>query len=70
NHHEQTIKDDLEEFWQKAGFPQEQLQQLEAQIFSEGSAINQQPLNLTNIDYSVLSDVSRRICEKLGQPST
>ena len=67
---DQTIQEDLEGFWQNVGLPQEQLQQLETQIFSEESVSNQPPLNLTTIDYTVLSDVSSRICEKLGQPST
>ena len=70
NDHDQTIEDDLEEFWQKAGLPQEQLQQLETQIFSDDGASNQPPLNLMDIDYTVLSDVSLRICEKLGRPTT
>ena len=70
NNHDQTIHDDLAQFWREGGLPQDQMRQLEAQFTSEESASNQPPLNFTDIDYDVLSDVTLRICEKLADAST
>ena len=67
---DQVIQDELSEMWQNGGLPQAQRQQIKDQLFSGESVSDQQPLNFTDIDYDILSDISLRICEKLGQPST
>ena len=70
NNHDRTIHDDLAEFWDQGGLPQDQMRQLDAQFVSQDIPTDQPPLNFTEIDYDVLSDVTLRICEKLNRPTT
>ncbi|MDJ0703654.1 MAG: alpha/beta hydrolase [Leptolyngbyaceae cyanobacterium MO_188.B28] len=70
NNHDRTIHDDLAEFWDQGGLPQDQMRQLEAQFASEDISTDLPPLDFTEIDYDVLADVTLRICEKLNRSVT